>query len=269
MYALPLLVGGLIACSSTGPIEGKLSNNGLLLNFDAVDALVTAPLGSANGDGSEILLDEDAFAMMLGAPGGLELLTYLSVCALGEEQELVVESSGFRARGNLALATSWANTECDGPCQRWVSACLLAHANAFDNPVAISPRGAHPSLTWNDALADKFNYEEAAFYGNLFLPEDERILVACGGTGLQDHQDISAEAFLSGRLCGASNCGLEFPGICRDPNLVIGEVGFDANICRSDDKGYYEDCAIEVDMTGELNGNVPRIDEVITIFLDF
>ena len=38
---------------------------------------------------------------------------------------------GVRYPGLLGLAPEWVGGECGPSCQRWISACVLAHANAF------------------------------------------------------------------------------------------------------------------------------------------
>ncbi len=267
-------------------LEGKLSNNGLRLDQVTLGLLSTEVL--TNGvalNSEELLLNEEAFGTLLQASGGPELLSYLATCALDEGQELRVESTGQVFSGNLGLATEWAGEQCDESCQRWVSACLLAHSNAFGNSIVISPRGSNPGLVWDDAITRDFSYQEAAFYGNVFGPPTERSMQACAGAGLLGgategnavEQALADGAeFLAGRICGVGACGFEFAGLCQD-TLVIGLPQYaDTGACTAYEAGYYFDCEDELSGSLPEDGSIPGglglegiwYSEVITVYLD-
>ena len=97
--------------------------------------------------------------------------------------------------------------------------------------MAISPRGANDGLSWSDEHQAEFPYEEAGYFGNLFLPAEQRVLAVCGGEGLVSELDTYAggvepnqigDNFVEGRLCGTGSCGLLFVGYC---NGLGGEEG--------------------------------------------
>lgn len=280
-----LLVASLSACTSqasdSGPgqdvLEGKLSNNGLVLNHEHLDLLSIEALAVRVGD--EILLNEEAFAPLLAEAGGDELLAYLATCALSEDQSMTVASSGQNFSGNLGLAPQWIGDSCDHSCQRWISSCLLAHANAFDTAVPISPRGANPGLRWGDEIAREFGHLEAAYYGNIFLPEGERIMSACSGEGLlggksggadSEGLDQQAEdaAFMAGRICGVGACGFTFTGYCQDPVLEnledLGDVGV-RPVCTDFQDTFYSQCSTESGVSSDPLAD--RFAEVITVYL--
>ncbi len=234
-------------------LEGKLSSNGLLLNQAAVDKLVTAPLALTQSEGEPGLrLNEGDFAPLLQAPGGPELLSYIATCALDEGQELRVESSDQVFTGNLGLAPQWANESCDKSCQRWISACLLAHSNATGNPVTISVRGSNPGLLWTQEIESSYTYQEAAYYGNVFAPFEQRVLQACAGESLfagvgeenrlREALDQGAE-FLAGRICGVGACGFKFAGACQDLSVSgVPQMPELEGVCSTYKDGYLANC---------------------------
>lgn len=263
-YILSLAVIASVGCAP--PREGKLSNNGLVLDMNALDLLSTQAFAHSQGD--NLLLNEDDFGDLLAAEGGPALIKYLTTCALDEGTTLTVESTGETYEGNLGLATDWVDDSCGTSCQRWVSACIMAHANAFGNPVTISPRGKHESLRWSDG----FTYEEAAYYGNLFLGAD-RVLAACGGKNILGTQDLTEETideqpvadFLNGRLCGTGSCGLVFAGVCRFVVPGVATVG----ACNEYEDGVHSACQMSEDADGlGIDPGYPVYEEVITVFLD-
>ncbi len=292
-------VGGCAEQSSepdpTGPggdtLEGKLSNNGLRLDQVTLNLLSTKVLTAELAPNSEeLFLNETAFGSLLQASGGAELLSYVTTCALDEGQQLRVESTGQVFSGNLGLATEWAGEECDQSCQRWVSACLLAHSNALGNSVVISPRGSNPGLVWDDEISRDFSYQEAAFYGNVFGPQAERSMQACAGAGLLagategnavEQALLDGAEFLAGRICGVGACGFEFAGLCQDTLVIDLPQYVDTGACTTYEAGYYFNCEEEVSGTfpedlpddgslpgDELDQEGIRYAEVITVYLD-
>ena len=263
-----VLLVSVVACSAQEDdvLEGKLSSNGLTINLETLSLLSTEALGQ--GTGQTLILNETDFGDMLSAPGGAELLSYIATCALEDGQTLTVMSTGQSFPGNLGLATQWANASCDQSCQGWVSACLLAHANALGQEVSISPRGSNASLSWNSGIEKKYSYQESAFYGNLFLPAGQRIMQACSGTGLYESEpgDDGASEFLQGRICGSGACEFSFAGLCQD-SQITGLPGFGLNVCSSYSDGYYSDCT-EIDNTDIDALPGPSHAEVITVYLE-
>ena len=179
--------------------SNKLSLNKLSLNKLSLNKLSLNGLSAGAG---ELAATED----------GRELLTYVARCALPEGDALVVDGIGYP--GLLGLAPAWQDGACDEGCQRWVSACLLAHVNALGVEVPISIRGVHPSIAIvSDEEAAAYPVEEAGFYGDLFAPEGAELeMYACLGRGLSDGQSSS---YLDDRLCASSDaCGFTHTGVC-------------------------------------------------------
>jgi hypothetical protein len=260
-----------LACSSASTDvdgvdeEGKLSNNGLVLDLAVLDKLSTAPLSK---DG---LVNEEAFADLLSTPSGEELFSYLVICALGEEQSLE-RANGTLYAGNLGMEPQWETSSCDESCQRWISACALAHNNAFGESVTISPRGSHPALVWNKTIEQDFAIEEAAYYGNLFLAAHERTAIVCGGAELEawSSDEAIGEAFLHGRINSGGSDELEFSGMCdgfiiNDP--ILNEPVKVPGACQTKERGFYEDCLRDADDAVDEDAILVRVPEVITVFV--
>jgi hypothetical protein len=213
--------------SSSGGLEGKLSNNGLALDPAVLALLDPAPLGRWD-EGGAAIADPGRLASILAAPGGIDHVEYLAACALDRDRSLVVDApdGARRFEGLFGLAESWVTAPCDDGCQNWLSSCLLAHANAWGQQVTISLRGAHPGLVWDDDIAGEFVLQEAAFYGNVFAVADSEAatpLYACTGRALLSFDDDAASPsssdYLRERICGAgsSQCGLVHTGPCHFP----------------------------------------------------
>src|SRR5262245_12570759 len=127
---IALLVCGCVIGEESKPNPDRknrpIPTNGLMMDLDLAAQLPTTPLGTRSDD-SEVVLDA-ATAKMLAEPAGRDLLKYVAICALPDGDELVTGDDRFP--GFYGLAPEWATGSCGAECQRWVSACLLAHVNA-------------------------------------------------------------------------------------------------------------------------------------------
>jgi hypothetical protein len=111
---------------------------------------------------------------------GRTLLAFMARCALPSGQSLrSVDSTGVAHRfpGTVGLAPEWSLGAIGTSSRRWVSACLLAHANAFGLDVTIDLQGKHAALSTPPASG--FTAQEASFYGNLF---GQPTMFACIGS---------------------------------------------------------------------------------------
>lgn len=227
--------------------------NGLLFDAALAQQLPAGALGARRADGAIELAAPAAFA----SPAGRSLLEYAAICALPAGETLAVGDERFP--GYYGLAPEWATESCGASCQRWVSACLLAHANGNGTPVEISLRGGHAAF---DAPADAaFTQQEAAFYGNVF----ERQLFACIGTGSPSLPTAgAAKLFLEGRVCGQvyGGCGLVGTGYCQQASVLAA--------CKqaAPAGGGFADCHTDpmLDDIG-LERTSPVIHEVVTVYL--
>ena len=232
--------------SSSDPAGGKLSSNGLVLDFTALELLDPAPLGHWASD-TEAVADSGSLDPLIAHPRGAEHIEYLASCALDRGTELV--AGGSRYPGLLGLATEWVEGSCGESCQNWLGACVLAHANEYGTSVTVSLRGAHQGLVSDDGIAAEFTVQEAAFYGNIFQITDGenpvdfvRPLFACSGRALmawdEDPTHQSSPDYLRERICGTGDCGLNYMGPCVYPpveseSTCAGDAGWE---------GYYGTC---------------------------
>ncbi|MBK6848359.1 MAG: hypothetical protein IPG96_12820 [Proteobacteria bacterium] len=104
--------------------------------------------------------------------GARALLRYTVECALDPSQHVTFPAGpggATRLSGQVGLAPAWAGGACDESCQRWVSACVLARANARGQRVPVVLSGRHPALAERAQVADAAGLvEEGTFVGNLF-----------------------------------------------------------------------------------------------------
>jgi hypothetical protein len=260
LFAL-FCVGALVGCAGSATdsrteTSGKLSSNGLVLQAGELRQLSAAPL-----EGSP------AAAALAATDDGLELLRYVATCALDDGDAL--EVGGDTLPGTLGLAPGWLHGTCDGSCQRWVSACLLAHANATGVHVPIWLRADHPALGASGDSPGGFTYQEGAFYGNVFADAGPQMF-ACAGRGLlamgegetiQQIDDV--DAYFHHRLCTLEGeCGVTSTGVCQ-------AVPGGAPTCDDDAGAYgaYRSCHTGNFQRDEQPGT-PAYDEVITVYLE-
>jgi hypothetical protein len=85
----------------------------------------------------------------------------------------VVDYTGglIRMKGELGLAPEWSAGDCGTACQENVSACLMALTNASGAHVDVELSSTANALGGGHSAA--YPYQEAVFYGNLFLHKPE------------------------------------------------------------------------------------------------
>ena len=143
--------------------------------------------------------------------GFQDVIRYMVECALPEGNSVTknVQGQTLTFQGMLGLAPEWEDGACDGDCQEWVSACMLARTNVSGETVGIWLQADHPALGMDSSPS--FPVYEASFFGNLFSDEDHRYM--CSG-------DASAQraAFLEGRTCShgfGESCDFEVFSDCE------------------------------------------------------
>lgn len=190
-----------------GTINRPIPSNGLVLDPALARQLPTGALGTKAADGTVTL--GGTVLSTFGTVGGQALMKYVAICALPQDGAIQIGTA--RHDGYYGLAPEWASGACNESCQRWVSACLLAHSNANGTPVPIGLVGDRPSAGFATAsqLA-AFTFQEAAFYGNLFRGEG----YACVGRDSFDANGFDPERFIDGRVCSLGGCGILSTGPC-------------------------------------------------------
>ncbi|WP_428263413.1 hypothetical protein [Haliangium sp.] len=180
-------------------------------------------------------------------PEGRELLTYVARCALREGDTLVAVDDGveYQFPGLLALAPAWEQRALTAAEADRVSACLIAHVNAFGESVEMSLRIAGFVAASADE-AYTFPIYEAGFFGDVFLGE-ELTTYACLGDDAEVAMALAPDRVR--RVCADpdSPCEVEAVGYCRD-------------VCDTYDPGY--------GWRGCLGGGV-RHEQVVNTFLRY
>ncbi|MCW5809293.1 MAG: hypothetical protein KIT31_43470 [Deltaproteobacteria bacterium] len=189
-----------------GSINRPIPSNGLVLDAALARQLPTGALGTRSAGGVVTLAP--AVAAKFGTEAGKHLMKYVAICALPQADAIVVD--GTRLDGYYNLAPAWATGSCGESCQRWMSACLLSHANANGTPVPLGLHADRPADFAPAAELAQFTFQEAAYYGNLWRGE----LHACVGTGMLD-QGIDLQRFFNGRVCGLGGCDIVNSGPCK------------------------------------------------------
>jgi hypothetical protein len=151
--------------SLTNGLSGNgLSGNGLSGNGLKGQALVVSPLASTGLTSSTYLMNSAA---------GRNTLAYLVRCALPANHNITkTDSTGasYTFAGGIGLTPQWESGTCDGDCQRWISACLLAHVNTAGIHVPIWIVGQNSYLGWGQSTS--YPNQEGTFFGNIFTTNE-------------------------------------------------------------------------------------------------
>jgi hypothetical protein len=237
-------------------INRPIPSNGLQLDAALARRLPTGPLGSKAADGTVTL--GGAVSSIFGATDGQHLMKYVAICALPQDGAIKIGNTVYE--GYYGLAPEWADGSCGESCQRLVSACLLAHANAQGMPVQIGLVGNRPAALAPADQLTPFTFQEAAFYGNLMRGE----MHACVGADSLDATNFDPQRFIDGRVCGVGGCGILSTGICGSPPVVGGPGACD--LAPTGVRSAFGNCHV-----GPATETTPRTSatyaEVITVYL--
>jgi hypothetical protein len=203
-----------ISTSSSLMTKNDLSFNRLAFNRLAFNRLAFNRLAF-----NRLAFNRLAFNSLDGieaTPDGRDVLTYVARCALAEGDVLIAthEDVTYEFPGLLGLATQWENRGLTGGEARWVSACLIAHVNAFGVSVEISLR-APERIAATPEEAHAFPVYEATFFGDVF-GEDALETYACIGSDAEIARVHAPDRAL--RVCAdpGPECEVESLGYCRD-----------------------------------------------------
>jgi hypothetical protein len=204
----------------------RLALNRLALNRLALNRLALNRLSGMLwrlSDSNELLATED----------GRELLKYVVQCAMepGELMVGTVDGETYEFPGLLGVASRWKHRALRDSEQRLLSACLLAHVNAFGVPVSISVR-ARNVLSATDEERRSYPVYEGTFFGQVMEGDTTRAY-SCQGSDVEVASAHSEDRALRACTDGNASCGIVSVGRCRD-------------VCatRTDDAGW-TDCWAE------------------------
>jgi hypothetical protein len=204
--------------SSTSPKtivgENRLNFNRLALNRLALNRLALNRLALNRLALNRLALNGTTELDM--TEEGREVLKYVAQCALRDGDVLVAEHEGvtYEFPGLLGLAPQWEDAPLQQGDQRMLSACLLAHVNAFGVSVPISLRD-QGSLPSSPDERIQYSVYEGTFFGQVF--EDGELKVySCQGSVSTAALEHSEDRAL--RVCtdGTGECAIVPVGRCLD-----------------------------------------------------
>lgn len=211
-----------------------LSINALSINALSINALSINALGGIRVDPDTLLLDSASAAELVATSEGRQALQYTARCALahGEYLRVQVGDRSWEFPGLLGVAPEWEHGALTTAGQERMTACLLAHVNAFAIAVPISVRG--PGLAEADVLESSvFFYGDGAFYGNLYGESPE--LFSCEiraqryideATGRpRSATSPSADERICANRGTAAECGMTFTGYCDQVCNIVERDG--------------------------------------------
>ena len=212
------------AVTSNALLSNALLSNALLSNALLSNALLSNALLS------NALLSNALLSNGLSDPDSREVFTYIVSCALpaGAEIDVTVQGVNYSFDGELGLAPQWGQPKghCDGSCQEWVSACLLARLDYLGQKEEISLRGDHPALKVSLKELVTYTEREATYFGNVFRAPQPQLRYACLSPG---KSEIT-------RVCGPTlqGCAVDVDESC---NKVCGLPSLDGSFpdCRPHD----------------------------------
>ena len=245
--------------------SNSLSMNSLSMNSLSMNSL---SMNSLDPDATVV----GALTLNTSASNGLEydsegrrVLAYSAKCALRDGDYLVAEIDGVTHvfPGLLGIAPRWAARRLTRPERHAVSACLLAHVNAFGISVELSLRGADIDVSATEQ--DEYLVHEAAYFGDVF--EEKPQMYVCWQA--PHDQAVASTDARSVRVCADRIDPDQPAGMCTsdpdNPFIVTGPcsetcmrhtsgIGWDH--CWSDSGQFYRD-AINVWLSHDSNIIVP------------
>lgn len=202
---------------------------------------LSSPLGLSEVEG--VLTNEDTHIAA----------RYLVECALPLEASIVktVDGEQLVLEGHLGLAPEWEDGACDGDCQQWISACMLARTNVNSQSLPIALRADHPAIGFDGPNNTVY---EASYFGNLFAAPAGKYM--CEGS-----EAAVDTAHLSGRTCSSDPEGCDFEGYddCEEEDrceFVAEDGGVTAVDCvPAGSNTEYHTISVYIAENGGGNGN--------------
>lgn len=146
-------------------------------------------------------------AGVLDSPEGRTFVKTLVECALPPGQSVTknVGGTNYTFTGRIGVASAWKLGSCNGTCQQWVTACVLAQSNASGAVDPIELRANHPTINYwaKDA---SYIEQERAWFGNMFT--NPPVLYQATGSDIASvGLDVIARDCNGGSPCAISTTG--------------------------------------------------------------
>lgn len=269
-YALRIPLGAIFALSACAVDEeppesgvspiityNSLAPATLIDNGDDLDALAGGALNGATTD-------------LVDSPEGQSLLSYVVKCALASGITASFPVPGGSPQvytGLLGYAPAWKTGSLNLTGRKLVTACLMAHVNAFETQVPISVRTV---ATGEPPLVERALYlhQELVAYGNIFAAAEDREMHVCFGRAVAEslggdgRLDDLFPSYLDLRVCSTSqNCGFNRVGACyRWPTVPsVTEAA-----CEDQSGSFYDNCH-EAPVE---QGPTPAWNETVSVYLE-
>lgn len=244
-----ILANGLVSANGLSTGNGLTSANGL----NSGNGL-SLPNGLASPNG---LLSANGY---MTTDGGRKVVSYLVRCALASNDSLTKQDqygNSYTYQGALGLCPQWKNNGIanDGPCQEWLSACLMAHINTsgihipiwLDADFARSADGTS-GIGWGIDTVN-FPRQEGSFFGNVMTTGSlanigmptvtAPVAYYCDGDGFAQ----GPNGDVAGRLgAGQNNAPYVNPyannttTLCRDSSGMVGQ--YSNGVAQGNPDGY-------------------------------
>jgi len=154
------VVNGLTTINGLKTFNGLPTRNGLAIDCNGKTLGV-----DCSGDPDGLL---SAATGMMASDGGIATAKYLVRCAMPASDSIRIKDytgALVTLTGELGLTPTWSTGQCDAACQEQISSCLMAFTNGSGQHVAIEMSSQNAAI----GSGHSYPYQEAAFYGNLFL----------------------------------------------------------------------------------------------------
>jgi hypothetical protein len=188
---------------SEGASQALVTNNGLnsVNGLNSLNGLNSVNgLNSLNGLNSVNGL-ADGVGLMASSPGRATL-SYLVKCALPAGRRITKRDQNgvtHTFSGAVGVAPTWETGACNDRCQRWVTACMMAHINTTGTSLPIwvvADPVKQPQIGWT--RSSTYPNQEGSFFGNIFTSPPRAYY--CGGRNI-------AGAQVAGRIGAGSSSG--------------------------------------------------------------
>lgn len=263
-------------------VTNRIVTNRIVTNRIVTNRIVTNAIST-----NRFTLNQQSVEELLVDADGRELLQVIIGCALppGITLETDFQGTHFEFFGEIGLAPKWLERGLRLGEKRWMSSCMLSRVNRFGIEVVISIRGPHDALVASEDEAEQFSLEEGAFFGNIFTPLDQPLIMnACRGRSQAKSEPTTGD--LANRDCtepdpakpGKTFCDFNYAGDCAafkfplTPHscgaFVPHESDHLANHDGDDehDGGFYLSCR-ETPGIFALFPLAARTQEVVTVFV--
>jgi len=185
---------------------------------------------------------------MMASDQGITTAKYMIRCALPAGQSVnVVDYTGsvIHLSGELGLAPTWKDGQCDTVCQENISACMMALTNASGEHIPVELSSTKNALGGGKT----YPYQEGAFFGNLFAEPPQAFF--CKGTSQQNIATMWyswADDMFTARMCtgyASGQCPYKGVGDCT-------AMPWSPQACTKASDGTYTSCKGTVTETKEV-----------------